>query len=66
MSGIRLRIEESTVYEGEVVAVPRVGDRIRRGDEDENVQAVVWDYQSGANEHVILVDLIVGSQPYTY
>jgi hypothetical protein len=60
---VRLLIHDELVYEGESVAIPRVGEAVRRGEEFLPVEGVTWDFRDGG---AVTVTLITGSRPYTY
>jgi hypothetical protein len=63
VSTLRLHVNDTVIYEGTEVAVPRVGDQIHHADQVVRVEAVVWDF-SGAD--VVSVGLVIGDQPYTF
>jgi hypothetical protein len=60
---IRLLINDDVLCEGDGIPIPRVGDRVRRGDEVVQVEAVTWDLSDAAN--VVVASILVGTQPYT-
>ena len=64
MTSLRLHIKDTTVYEGPVIAVPRVGEDIHHDGQVVRIEAVVWDF--GGVDGVVSVALIVGDRPYTY
>ena len=60
----RVRIKDTTVYEGAAIAVPRVGDDIHHDGQVVRIEAVVWDF--GGADGVVSVALVMGGQPYTF
>jgi hypothetical protein len=59
---IRISVNDDIAYEGEPIPVPRVGDHLRRDDEVFQIESVTWDL----NGSTVAVNLLVGSQPYTF
>jgi hypothetical protein len=59
---LRLLINEDLAYEGADIPVPRVGDHLRLDGEVVQIHAVTWDLSDTA---VVVVSLVVGTQPYT-
>lgn len=55
-------VNDDIAYEGEVIAIPRVGDRLRREGDVFQIEAVTWDLSG----ETVVVDLLVGTQPYTF
>jgi hypothetical protein len=64
MASLRIQIQDRTIYEGGMIAVPRAGDDIQHDDQIVRVEAVVWDFR--ATDDVVSVTLVVGAQPYTF
>ena len=64
MASLRLRIDDTVIFEGPPIAVPRVGEEIRRSGEVGRIESVVWDFEE--EDGVVIVTLVVGDRPYTY
>jgi hypothetical protein len=60
---LRLHVDDTVIYEGAEIAVPRVGDQIHHADQVVRVEAVVWDFSASG---VVSVGLVLGDQPYTF
>jgi hypothetical protein len=63
-SSLRVVNDTKVIYEGEAVAVPRVGDAIHHDGQVVRVESVVWDF-AGVDD-ATTVTLHVGSVPYTF
>lgn len=63
VSTLRLHVNDSVIYEGAEIAVPRVGDQIHNAGQVVRVEAVVWDFSA---TDVVSVGLVVGDKPYTF
>ena len=64
MGSMRVFVNDDNLYNGPIIAVPRVGDGVRRGEEVERITAVVWDFSSDSD--VVAVQLLTGDRPYTF
>ena len=60
----RIKIDDLTVYDGPLIAVPHAGDDICHRGEVVRVEAVVWDF--AAADGVVSVTLVLGDRPYTF
>jgi hypothetical protein len=58
---MRLQVDDDVIYEGAPIAVPGVGDAIRRNGEDVRVEARTWEFGD-----VVVVTLLTGARPYTF
>jgi hypothetical protein len=64
VASLRLQVDDTVVYEGPTVAVPREGDQIRHGDKTVRIESVVWDFKGASGD--VLVKLVVSDLPYTF
>ena len=62
MASICLQVNDVTVYNGPMCAVPRVSEDIHHHGQVVRVEAVVWKFEGP----VVNVTLLVGGQPYTF
>jgi hypothetical protein len=60
---MRMLIEDSVVYEGAPIPVPRVGEMLRRDGEERPVEAVTWDLDADGG---VSVTLLLADRPYAY
>jgi hypothetical protein len=60
-----IKIDDLTIYDGPLVAVPRAGDDIHHRGEVVRVEAVTWQFES-ATDDTVTVTLGVGKRPYTF
>jgi len=60
---LRVLVEETVVYEGDAVPVPRVGELLQRDGEALPIESVTWEYRDAG---LVLATLRIGDRPYTY
>ena len=60
---LRLLVQDTVVYEGEAIPIPRSGDVIDHDGQSVPVEAVTWQFSDTGD---IQVTLVVGDRPYTY
>jgi hypothetical protein len=60
---LRLLIQDTTVYEGDPIPIPRVGEAVRHEGDAVPVESVTWDFQSA---DLVVVAVVLGARPYTY
>jgi hypothetical protein len=55
---LRVLISDKQVYEGTSDAIPRVGDRIRHGDQTLRVESAVWDLPiAGTSDLIVTIEV---------
>jgi len=59
---MRIRVEDTVIYEGPAVAVPSRGDRINHEGKDLPIEATTWTFDADD----VTVALVVGDEPYTF
>jgi len=60
----RIKIGDTTIYEGPIAAVPRKGDDIHHDGEVVRVESVTWQFDTDKGE--MTVTLTVGDQSYSF
>lgn len=60
---LRLQIQDKTVYEGDPIPIPRVGEAVQHEGDAVPVESVAWDIQT---PELVVVTLVLGARPYTY
>jgi len=60
---LRVLVDETVVYEGEAVPVPRVGELLQRDGDALPIESVTWEFRNGG---LVLATLRIGDRPYTY
>jgi hypothetical protein len=63
MASLRLTIDDTTLYEGPTIAVPRAGEDVHHDGKVVRVEAVTWDFRTA---DVVQVALVVGGESYTF
>jgi hypothetical protein len=61
---VRIKIDDTTIYEGPLVAVPHKGDDIHHNGAVVRIEAVTW--QFGGDNSDVTVTLVVGERSYTF
>jgi hypothetical protein len=60
---VRIKIDDTTLYEGPLVAVPRKGDDIHHDGAVVRIEAVTWQFGDNGD---VTVTLVVGERAYTF
>jgi hypothetical protein len=64
MVTLQVVVAGDTVYEAKTDVVPRVEDRVQRGDHSYRVESVVWHFADGGAEPTVVVT--AEDRPYTF